>query len=339
MKKGFIISAVSLLVLCACSSSGEKPEKVIPVGAVQVKESALAYSKSYVGQVTAKSHHLILCPHMGTIQDLDVRVGQKVAQGQKVAKVNAPNVNSMYRSSQATLRQAEDGYARAKKVYEAGGLSEIKWMDVQTKLTQAQSAAEISQKSLDDCVMTSPSKGTVSEVYVTVGSDVNIGSRIAMIIDDTALEVAIAVPESEYSILKEGEGAEVVVQALDYAKVKATISSIDVNTAALSHSYSARLSLKDYPKDLKSGMACKVYLTTSLHEQTSVPAAAVKTDDHGRYVWVVNKDSRVEKRRVVTKGYVGDGVAVGEGLCGGDVVIVRGISKVSTGMKVSVELL
>lgn len=330
------LSTLILLALAGCKVTTEKP--VVTVEVLRIAEASSNYTRSYLGTVTAYDYHLMLTTYGGTVTALNVKVGQRVSKGQLLAVIDAPDVNSLYKANMATLRQARDGYERAAKVHEGGGLSEIKWMEVQTQLTQAESAAEISQHSLDDCRIKAPFTGTIDEVFVTLGKEVNPGSRIATLIDESTLEVTIDIPEGEYTDVRKGDKAEIVVPALDYLHLKATVNDIGVRSASITHSYTAKLLIDNYPADLKAGMACKAYLRGDYQERVSVPASVIKTDDDGRYVWVVDSGGTVSKKRVVTSGFIGKGVAIREGLVPGDLVIVEGIGKVSSGMKVKVSV-
>jgi len=338
MKKSVLILPLLSLCLLGCREESTPSEKSILVKVTEVGDSFTSYSRSYVGTVTASKEHLLFSTHNGTVEQMNIKVGQKIPQYYPMVSVSSPNVRSLDKSSQATLRQAKDGYERAKKLYEGGGLSEIKWMEVQTKLAQAESAAEISSKSLEDCVTKAPFSGTVSEVFVSLGEEISVGQRLATIIDESDLKVRISIPENEYSNVKEGTHATVVVTALDNLTLDSVVEDLGVNSTSLSHSYVAKLNLRKYPTSLKSGMACKVYLQTDLKNRVVIPANVVKTDDNGRYVWIVNSDDKVEKRHVTTNGFAEKGVSISSGLFSGDKVIVEGISKVSTGMKVETQV-
>ncbi len=336
MKKICTILSLCILILGGCGRRHqETAERVIPVGVIEIGESEKTFNKSYDGNIQSARHQLILAPHSGVITSLSARVGQSARNGGLLAHIDAPDVKSLHDANQATLRQAKDGYERAKKVYEAGGLSEIKWMEIETKLAQAVASADISDRSLAKCDVRAPFSGTVSEVYVTVGQNVTTGERLIEILDEGDLNVSIEIPETEYSLVKTGSAATVVVPALEGMEIEGKISSVGVNTHSLSHSYTAEVRLFKKPSGLKPGMICKVYLQHSVEDRLEIPASVVKVDEGGSYVWMVDSTSTVQKRYVTTGNFVGKGVAIKSGLASGDLVIVEGMSKVSTGMKAS----
>ena len=83
------------------------------------------------------------------------------------------------------------------------------------------------------------------------------------------------------------------------------------------------------------GMVCKVTFSGT-EDALVIPAAVVRTDKDGRYVWIV-EDGKVRKRHVAPGGFSGKGVIITDGLVSGDRVICEGMQKVSSGMAVSVK--
>lgn len=329
------IASCSAVLAAGCARTDNSGQKVVSVGVREIGATESSYTKSYNGLVSSTRFQLVLAPHSGTVTSLTGRVGHSIKSGEMFAHINAPDVNSLHSANQATLRQAQDGYARAKKVYEGGGLSELTWMDVQTKLVQAESSAEISNRSLEKCDIKAPFNGTFSEIYITEGQQLTIGERIATIIDANDLVISIDVPENEYSLVKAGSEAVVSVPSLGNTTVDAKVSDISVNTNAITHSYAVKLKMNKKPAGLMPGMICKVYLQHCKEERLIIPASIVKVDENGSYVWIVNDRNEVEKRQVGTGNFIKDGVAIVGGLDTGDRVIVQGLSKISTGMKVN----
>ena len=323
-----------LLTVVSCGPKKQQKETVVPVAVMEVQDVQSSYTRSYIGTVVSKNTTVLMSPYGGTIVKLPVHLGQKMSGGALIAEVDSPTVKNMKKTADATLSQAQDGYQRAEKVYKAGGMSEIQWKDISTKLVQAEATAEMADNMVKECHITAPWDASISELYVTVGDEVKPMSRLATLIDETNLEVSIGVPENEFSRIHEGLEAQVVIPALDYLSSDASVNEIGVLASLVSHSYNVRLTFHQQPKGLKAGMACKVSLQTDQQRRIIVPASAVKVDDNGRYIWVVNADDQVEKRAVTAGKFAGTGVSIESGVNMGDRIIVEGSQKVSTGMKV-----
>lgn len=335
MKSPFLFAcSVLLTAAVACGQNAPKEETVVPVSVIRVKGMQSSYTRSYIGTVVSKHTTVLVSPYGGTVVDVPVHLGQKVSSGTLVVEVDSPTAKNMKKTADATLSQARDGYQRAEKVYKAGGMSEIQWKDISTKLVQAEATAEMANNMVDECHVTAPWDAVISELHVVAGDEVKPMSRLATVIDENNLEVSIGVPENEFSRIREGMEAEVVIPALDYLSSTAKVHEIGVMASLISHSYNVRLVFNQQPKGLKAGMACKVNLQTDQQRRLIVPASVVKVDDNGRYVWVVNSENRVEKRAVTAGSFAGTGVSIENGINVGDRIIVEGSQKVSTGMRV-----
>ena len=84
------------------------------------------------------------------------------------------------------------------------------------------------------------------------------------------------------------------------------------------------------------GMVCEVHVSERGGHGAMVPASVVQTGAESRYLWTV-RDGRAQKTPVKVGGFSGNGVIITEGLDEGDLVIVEGYQKVSSGMKVTTE--
>ena len=107
-----------------------------------------------------------------------------------------------------------------------------------------------------------------------------------------------------------------------------------VSASALSHSYTCTVIPDEKIDGLMPGMVCKVSAGTA-GSGIVIPASSVKTGMDGRYVWIV-RDGKAARRSIETGGFSGDGVIVESGLASGDLLIVEGAKKVSSGMTVKV---
>ena len=331
MKKLLIIATAAFLFF---SCKEEKKENVVTVGVKEVEYNDTSYSRSYPGLVSTSQYKILFSANGGTVESVNVRTGKKIASGAVIAQVHSPNVISMHNANKAQLHQAKESYIRAEKVYNGGGISEIKWLEIQAMVAKAESAYEISEKSLEDCKIKAPFAGTINEIFVTEGETIQPMARIASIINEDDLSVTISVPESEYSDIRIGDKAVVEIGALDDLMLKARVEEISVNSSIVTHSYSMTLRLESLPESVKSGMLCKVYMKKDLKQKIVMPVSSVKVDDSGRYVWTVDKDGAVKKCYITAGDFVGTGVSVTSGLAVGDRVIVEGMNKISSGMKV-----
>ena len=210
-------AGISLLIilLMSCSGQKDKPteERVIPVKVVEITGSSLVDGQNYVGTVEEMSASSLSFQVMGNVQEILVREGQKVHKGQLLALLNRATLQDTYDASRASLVQAQDAYDRMKTLYENKSLPEIKWVEVQNKLQQAQSMESIARKNLEDASLYAPFDGVIGKRNVEAGENVQPGKPVFTLLDVGTVNIKIAVPEKEIPFIDHRKAA-ITVAAL-----------------------------------------------------------------------------------------------------------------------------
>ena len=336
MRKLMLVCLIMIAVSCADKGSRKVVEKeVVNVGVMTVVPMSAQYYNVYVGEINASGSAVISTNHSGILESINVEQGSSVKRGDVLAEVISKNVQATYEISHATLRQAEDGYERVKKVHKSGTVADVKLVEIETQLAKAKAAAKSSELSLEECKVKAPFNGTVSEILVEKGVHVNPGTPLIKLVDLSTIEISIPVPEGEIGRIKKGQKALIDVPALNITGIEAHVELKGVTAVFPSHTYRCTLVPDKKQTALYPGMVCKVRLSeVSDSLKIRIPASAVEMDSNGRFVWVV-KDGVVARSYVTVDGYQEHGVVISSGLEPGDKVIVKGAAKVSTGMKVN----
>ena len=302
-RTGIILAALLILAGCAPRQEEGAGRAPVTVKVEKISDVSATSTVSYVGTAEAVRSAVVSAPNSGRLVSLEVSRGDKVSAGQELARIESQTVRSTLQMAEATLAQARDGHDRASQVYSSGSIPEVQMVEINTKLSQAEAAAEAARKALDDC---------------------------------TDIIIRFPVPESEINSLYVGQEITVDVAATGSGALKGRILSKGVSASPLSHSYDCTASLDAGPGRLMPGMVCEVHVVKDGAPGALVPASIVQTGTDGRYLWTV-EDGVVSKTPVTVGGYSGRGVIITEGLAEGDLVIVEGYQKVSGGMKVSID--
>ena len=336
MRKLLWICIVLAAVSCADKGNRKATEKEpINVGVLTVEPMTSQYYNVYVGEINASGSAIISTNHSDILEAINVEQGTRVKRGDVLAEVLSKNVLATYEISHASLRQAEDGYERVKKVHESGTVADVKLVEIETQLAKARAAAKSSEESLEECRLKAPFDGTVSDVLVEQGIQVNPGTAVLKLVDLSTIEISIPVPEAEIGRIKIGQKALVDVPALGITGIEAHVRLKGVTASSPSHTYKCTLVPEKKQTDIYPGMVCKVRLSeVSDSLRIRIPASAVEMDSNGKFVWIVN-DGVVGRKYVTVDGYQEQGVVISSSLEPGDKVIVKGAAKVSTGMKVN----
>ena len=344
MKSKLLFATLNLMCGVLLSGCGAPEPKITDAEAVRVDVQPICpqfigAQRTYSGTLEAGEGTSISFSVPGTIKRIAVQPGQRVAKGELVAELDAETLNNTYQSALATLEQAQDAYARLKKLHDANSLSDMQWVEMETKLKQAQSAAEVSRRALDDARIYAPFSGIVAEKFADVSQTVAPAIPVVRIVSLNGLTAAISVPENEIASMQMGMGATVTVDALQGDTRHATLSEKGITANPLSRSYNVKFRIQSPDKNMLPGMICSVAITeqvNSAQKQAIVlPAQSVLLSaDNQRFVWLA-KNGKAEKRIVEIAGMNAEGIVIGSGLQAGDSVIVKGMQKVSTGTAVT----
>ena len=313
-----------------------REETPVPVKVCVVRRENVLSSTSYVGRIEPSKSALVLNQYPGTLEEFNTARGRSVRKGEVLAKVHSEAIQSAYDIAAASLAQAQDGYDRTQKIYKSGGVTELKMVEIRTKLSQAKAAEASAKKALDECTIRAPFSGVIGETFCHCGEHIGVAAPIVQLLDIGEIEIHFNVPESEYGSIATGSEAEVEIPAAGKT-VQAFVAVKGISASALSHTYDFTLKSISDSRNLMPGMTCKVRLRSSDEGLIVIPATAVMTDMQGRYIWGVTPDDTVCKTYITVAGYADKGIIISEGLSEGERVIVEGSRKVSTGMKVKTE--
>lgn len=313
----------------------EPERKVLHVRITPVDSLNSVAGFTYVGAVAEQSAVPMSFVAGGTVRDVNVKNGQKVRRGQTLISVDNASVGSMLRAAEATLRQAEDGYARVKRVYDAGGVSEVKLMEVKTQVDQARQAVTGLRKQVSDCRLLAPIDGVVANLTVSPGQNLLPNQTAMVIINIDELKVKMSVSENRINRINIGDSAEVLFPALDGHMARATVSEKGITANELTHTYDVMLALTPDTalRGLLPGMVAKVSMTNQTNHGYVLPARCVGTGMGETTVWVV-EGGRANRRPVTVGGFVEDNVFITEGLKTGDLVVTSGYQKLFNGARV-----
>ena len=320
-----------VLLLCACQKPIEKKQEVLRVTTEAASFGRVTGGRSYVGEIVAESCTPVSFTGTGTVVRVCVSEGQTVAKGQLVAELDTAQAQNAVRLAQAQVNQANDALARMKTLHDKGSLPDIKWVEVQSQVSQAQSSLAMAKRVLADCKVYAPVSGVVSLRTMEPGMTALPAQPICTIVDMTSLKVRVSVPEKEIAAITSTTQSLVTVAATRDAFSGGTVVK-GVNADPLARTYDIKIAVPSSVKSLMPGMVCNVQLNAGgayYGNALSVPLRCVqRASDGQQFVWVV-KDGKAHRQNVILGEAVGDRIIIDSGLETGDEVIVAGYQKVS----------
>jgi RND family efflux transporter MFP subunit len=241
----------------------------------------------------------------------------------------------MHKLSETKYNQALDAYNRLKEVYDKGSLVEIKWVEMESNLHQAEAALAISKNNLEKTMLTAPENGIIGKRNIEPGmSSVGISAPFELV-KIGRIYVRLSVPENEIAKVKQGLKATFSVPAIGTNLFSGEVTMVGVVADRFARTYEVKI-LADNPElIIKPGMICDISLNCDQAPVNVVDYRAVTHDVNGAFVYKVNPSkTAVTKQPIQTGQTTPDGIEILAGLQPGDEVVCVGLNKISDNSKI-----
>lgn len=341
------------------SSTAQAQTRTTPVRRANVSQTVSAagtIASTYTGAANFTTS--------GKVTSIDVKVGDVVSAGQKLATIDSSQASKQLQVAKANLAVAEDNLTTAEDnppANQTATQAQSSTTSLQAKVDQAQLDVDNAESALAATTLTAPGAGTVTAINGTLGQQTGSGSNSSNssaaassssssgsgsggqsgqqsssssstgfidITDMGSLVVNTSVAEIDVSKVKTGQKATVTLNATPDQPLQATVSSIDLTPTTSSNvvSYGAKLTLANPPSGLRPGQSASVVITVAEADGVlSVPAAAVRTSGATNVVTVEQNGQPVSRQ--VEVGVRGEStVEIKSGLNEGDSVVLTAAS-------------
>lgn len=347
--KYLVLMAATVLMTGCGGGHRNHVQNIVSVKTMSPVAGEAVGGQGYPGTIEEVSGSNLSFAGAGTLKALYVHEGQSVSAGQLIGIIDATSTSNAVTAAHAatlqaeeSLRQAQDAHRRMKMLHDNGSLPEIKWVDVETKLSQARqlvqqakASEQIARKGLTDTRLLAPFSGYISKKLAEVGQNVGPGVPVAKLVRIDQVKVNISVPDEEVSKLSIGQTVRFRVPSLGNKVYSGKVTEKNVAADPVSRQYEVKALVNNPDHKLLPGMVCDAYAEDrTLGSGMALPADIIQIDNDNRpFVWTV-VGGKARKAYVTLGNNVGESVFIVGGLRPSDKVIVSGQQKVSNGTKV-----
>lgn len=288
----------------------------------------------------------------GRIDRLYVEEGDAVRAGFVVATLDVAELAAQVTQAegnlfvaQAGLEQAELDLQRASSLARQGAVSaqtldtaRIKRDLALGQLRSAEGNLSLLTARLQNAAIESPRNGIIVKKYLQAGFYAKAGSPIVSVADITSLLAKASIGEAQVHELSAGIPAKIIIAALGHKEFTGTVTRISPAASLPSRTFIAEVSIPNADQMIKPGMFAKVEIAGAVHKNALVvPESALVMREDQKTVYVVTNDNKAQQR-VLTLGYVGQGIAeVLDGVQEGEKIVIAGHNKIKDGASIRAE--
>ncbi|AQT67901.1 Solvent efflux pump periplasmic linker SrpA precursor [Anaerohalosphaera lusitana] len=325
----------------------EPPELIRPVKYTVVQEPFVAWRRKYPGRVKASIEVELAFQVDGPIIKFPVKSGDRVEEGQFLARLDPRDYLNSVESAQAEYDKSKTYLERIEKAVKTGAVSRTELTNAQAAFDVAKANLKTAEKALDDTILVAKFDGIVADTFVENFQNVKAKEPILSLQDISEVEILINVTEERVIVAKEGQDIRYAA-TFEYApgrRFDVTLKEFSTEADPLTQTYEARFTMPN-PEDIMilPGMTATVMefppeKKADKAQAFLVPIEAMVISEEGKYyTWSLEpykEDLFSCKQTTVQAGdMVEDSVIIQRGLEAGQKIVTAGVHLIEDGQTV-----
>ena len=316
-------------------SPSKKSSPAVAVEAAQVVTGAISLRRTFSGTLEASEKFLVAPKVSGRVEFLAVDIGDRVRQGQVVARLDHDEFSQAVTQAQADLAVAQASETQAKstldiaarelrriKTLRKRGVSSESQLDAaqsrqmaaragltiaRAQVTRAGAALETARIRLGYTRVTADWAGedewrAVAENFVDQGDTVSANSPLISVVDLDPVTGVIFVTEKDYGRLRTGQQADLTTDAYPGRTFSGRVARISPVFRETTRQARVELSVDNPDQDLKPGMFVRISLVlASVPDAVIVPESALARRGGNIGVFLIDDGNGDETREANRK--------------------------------------
>ena len=332
--------AAPALATPAASQPAAAQARVVRVK--QVAADASASEQTYTGVVRARYETDLAFRVGAKIVSRHVEVGQRVAAGTLLFRLDATDYRLAVKAAEADLIATEAEvvqsvaeFGRLQRIHRSGSGSTSDLdkarsaQDVAVgRRDRAKEALALARNRLSYCDLTADADGIITSLPAEAGQVVTEGQTVARLAHDGEREAMVNLPEN-LAIAAKTARATVTFWSAPGATFEATLRELSPVADPVTRTYQARFTVLNIGPNVALGMTASVHLTPSgTSPGISLPLSSLLRTGTRPAVWVMDRTTgRLSLVPVVVREYRHETVVLSGGVEPGQLVVTAGVQK------------
>jgi len=284
-------AAIALIYVLGCGDATDDPPSTEPMREPRVQQATRSETREeldkpgFLGVLMPRGLAEVISPFTSTVSKLEVRLGDRVTRGQRLAQLDERPLreelliaNATLKASQASAAQAiverraaASTLEREKKAFEQGitsgaELSTAEFNVSKAEMNAARAAATVQEQRariaqltarLGDTSLVAPIDGRVALMYVHEGDRVEEGRGVIRVISSDELFVKFAIPSDKVGTVKPGDNVDISIGQLAIT-TSGVVRHVAPEIDPVAKMILADADLVSPPASLQSGIDCRI---------------------------------------------------------------------------------
>jgi membrane fusion protein (multidrug efflux system) len=340
---GSLVSACTRTEAGAANETGGAGEIGSRIVNVEVTPIVLREFTGFIrvtGEVEALNDITISAEESGRIVRFLVSKGQRVRQGEEIAKLEDDFLKAQVGEATAAAQLAQEEWERQRQLWEEDSVG-TELMYLQRKYQAEIAAARLDQLTsrLERTVIRSPIDGVFDDNFLELGEMAAPGAPVVRVVATDRVKVTAGVPERYARSVQRGDSVLVTFDIFPDREFAGRVDYVGASVDPSSRTFPIEILLNNPEGIMKPAMVANVRVQRDrLSDVLVVPQHVVLRSAEGYKVFVIAPGDRpiAEARSVVLGPSSGNEVIIESGLEVGDLLITVGQQLVDDGTHVRV---
>lgn len=215
----------------------------------------------------------------GTVESLPVSKGQRISQGETIARLSAENRQANLAVARANQQQAENEFAAARKLQRQGLQSSTALDTAAAKLESAKAQVQAAQLEIENATLSAPFNALIDDIAVEEGDFVDRGGVVATLVDNSKLLITGYVPQK--NILDVTTGTSANANLITGETLQGTVRYISSMADTATRSFKIEVLIDQPPARAMTGVSAEISIPVENLEAHFVSPAILALDSDG----------------------------------------------------------
>ena len=306
-------------------------EKAVAVEAEIAQYDNVIPFISASGLITGVNEAVLVSETRGVIRKLYADIGSYVEEGDPILDVDSSVAKLSMQQAENQLQSARIEYNSVKRAFESGSASKAELSRSSGQLSGAEALYMDAVNRFESKMITAPFSGYLADIEagISPGNFISEGSRIAKVVDLSAVEVDLFL--GGYEVQKIMPGSPAVIETAS-KQLEGEVGAIALSSDLRTGSFRVVIRAGNpFGREIRSGFAADVRIEVPKTKAVVVvPASSVFDIGGGNAVYVVS-DRRAALRRIETGAVSGNRIEVKSGIEAGEAVVTTGFKNIRDG--------
>jgi membrane fusion protein, multidrug efflux system len=311
----------------------------------------IASGPSISGELSAERSAQVRAEVSGSVVQVYVEAGQRVAAGTPLARIDATTASAAELSArtgvtatEAQAAQAKKELDRAERLSAAGAIADrdlenarLSYSTTMAQLANVKSAYAAASKNLSNATVRAPFAGVVAAKTVSAGDVVSPGAALFTVVDPKSMRLEAAVPAAQIGQIRVGMPVAFSVSGYGDRKFTGTVTRVSPVADPTTRQVSILASIPNSAGTLVGGLFAEGRVNAESRSALVLPATAI--DQRGAKPVVMRVRAGRVERVSVSLGIRDDqreNFEITEGLQRGDTVLLGAAQAIGEGKQVRI---